>query len=160
MGYLTQQLEKKALDLSQIARMTAGAVNSGKLPHLLKRLAQRNNAIRNVGRVRQLKFNEAIKGPWNSEKILAAQPLARRIPGHGSRLNLNSIDPGSTAGTLTAKDVLALGHHGGINRMPLIRHADVGMKMSKVPYTVSFGQNKFGNPIVGSELRNTLQWLS
>jgi hypothetical protein len=160
MGYLTQQLEKKALDLSQIARMTANAVNRGKLPHFLKRLAQRNNAIRNVSRARQLSFNNATKGPWNPEKILAAQPLARRIPGHGSRLNLNSIDSGSTAGTLTAKDVLALGHHGGINKMPFIRHANVGMQMSKVPHTISIGQGRFGNPIVVNKLKNTLQWLS
>lgn len=160
MGYLTQQLEKKALDLSQIARMTAGAVSKGKLPHFLKRLAQRNKAIHNVGRARQLKFDNAIKGPWNAEKILAAQPLAKRIPGHGSRLSLSAVDPGSTAGILKAKDVLALGHHGGISKMPLIRHSDVGMKMSKVPHTISLGQGRFGNPIIGSELRNTLQWLS
>jgi hypothetical protein len=160
MGYLTQQLEKKALDLSQIARMTAGAANSGKLPHFLKRIAQRNNAIRNVSRARQLKFDNAIKGPWNEEKILAAQPLAKRIPGHGSRLSLNSIDPGATAGVLTAKDVLALGHHGGAAKMPLVRHADVGMSMNKVPHAVSLGQGRFGNPIVVNKLKNTLQWLS
>jgi hypothetical protein len=160
MGYLTQQLEKKALDLSQIARMTANAVNSGKLPHFLKRLAQRNAAIRNVGRARQLKFHEATKGPLNSEKILAADRIAQRIPGHGSRMNLKAIYPGSTAGTLNAKDVLALGHHGGISKMPFIRHSDVGMQMSKVPHTISIGQNRFGDPIVVNKLKNTLQWLS
>ena len=160
MGYLTQQLEKKALDLSQIARMTANAVNRGKLPHFLKRLAQRNAAIRNVSRARQLKFHEATKGPWNSEKILAADRLAQRIPGHGSRMNLKAIYPGSTAGTLEAKDVLALGHHGGISKMPTISHADVGMQMTKMPYDTVVGYNRLNQPILGSKLRNVLQYIS
>lgn len=63
MGYLNNQLEKvasviegemekKALNMYQLMRGASSAASRGKLPHFMKRIAQRNDAIRKVAPAR------------------------------------------------------------------------------------------------------------
>lgn len=150
MGYLNTQLkkvasaaeakmEKQALNAAALSRIIAGSAAKGGTAwaHTLRRLAQRNQAIKNT---KDLRFSQAIEAGKVAEKFQHQPWSLQQMTRYSNRVPTNSnmtmaaqvADKGATASALTARDVAQLGHLGGASKMPAIAHSSLGQRYFNV----------------------------